>query len=74
MDLLAELPRLLPAAIAWAEQRARKAAEVGAPLTPAVKIRKQTRININRAQLEAEYPDVFDEVREEKEVVFIDLP
>lgn len=35
MDLLAELPKLLPGAIAWAEERARKAAEVGAPLTPA---------------------------------------
>ncbi len=32
MDLLAELPKLLPGAIAWAEERARKAAEVGTPL------------------------------------------
>jgi hypothetical protein len=29
-----ELPRLLPGAIAWAEARAKKAAEVGTPLTP----------------------------------------
>jgi hypothetical protein len=33
MDLRFELPKLLPGAIAWAELRARKAAEVGAPLT-----------------------------------------
>lgn len=35
MDLRAELPGLLPAAIAWAEARSAKAAEVGAPLTAA---------------------------------------
>lgn len=34
MDLRLELPKLLPSAVAWAEARARKAAEVGAPLTP----------------------------------------
>jgi hypothetical protein len=34
VDLRVELPKLLPSAIAWAEDRARKAAEVGAPLTP----------------------------------------
>ena len=34
VDLRRELPRLLPGAIAWAEARARKAAEVGTPLTP----------------------------------------
>jgi hypothetical protein len=33
MDLLRELPRLLPGAIAWAEARAKRAAEVGSPLT-----------------------------------------
>ncbi len=33
MDLRDELPKLLPGAIAWAEDRARKAAEVGTPLT-----------------------------------------
>jgi hypothetical protein len=33
VDLRDELPKLLPGAIAWAEDRARKAAEVGAPLT-----------------------------------------
>lgn len=33
MDLRRELPRLLPGAIAWAEARARKAAEAGSPLT-----------------------------------------
>jgi hypothetical protein len=32
-DLRRELPRLLPGAIAWAEARARKAAEAGSPLT-----------------------------------------
>jgi hypothetical protein len=34
VDLLRELPKLLPGAIAWAEARAKKAAEVGTPLTP----------------------------------------
>jgi hypothetical protein len=34
VDLRRELPRLLPGAIAWAEERARKAVEVGSPLTP----------------------------------------
>jgi hypothetical protein len=34
MDLRAELPKLLPSAIAWAEGRAKKATEVGTPLTP----------------------------------------
>ena len=34
MDLRSQLPKLLPGAIAWAEARARKAAEVGSPLTP----------------------------------------
>ena len=34
MDLLSQLPRLLPGAIAWAEARAKRAAEVGSPLTP----------------------------------------
>jgi len=33
VDLRRELPKLLPAAIAWAEARAKKASEVGAPLT-----------------------------------------
>ncbi|HJT62061.1 MAG TPA: hypothetical protein VJ797_10315 [Burkholderiales bacterium] len=33
MDLRDALPRLLPGAIAWAEDRASKAAAVGAPLT-----------------------------------------
>ena len=33
MDLRRELPKLLPGAIAWAEARARRAAEVGIPLT-----------------------------------------
>ena len=33
MNLLQELPRLLPAAIAWAEARAARAAEVGESLT-----------------------------------------
>jgi hypothetical protein len=33
LDLLAELPKLLPRAIAWAQERARRAAEVGTPLT-----------------------------------------
>ena len=33
MDLRNELPKLLPSAIAWAEDRARKAAAVGTPLT-----------------------------------------
>jgi hypothetical protein len=33
VDLRNELARLLPSAIAWAEDRARKAAEVGTPLT-----------------------------------------
>jgi len=33
VDLRRELPKLLPGAIAWAEARARKASEVGAPLT-----------------------------------------
>src|SRR5947207_2504076 len=32
--LLSQLPELLPDAIAWAEARAKKAAEVGSPLTP----------------------------------------
>jgi hypothetical protein len=34
VDLRRELPRLLPGAIAWAEARARRAAEAGSPLTP----------------------------------------
>lgn len=34
MNLLQELPRLLPGAIAWAEARAARAAEVGDSLTP----------------------------------------
>ena len=34
-DLHLQLPALLPRAIAWAEARARRAAEVGAPLTAA---------------------------------------
>lgn len=34
MDLQRALPQLLPGAIAWAEARARRAAEVGEPLTP----------------------------------------
>lgn len=34
VELLRELPKLLPGAIAWAEARSKKAAEVGAPLTP----------------------------------------
>jgi hypothetical protein len=34
MDLRLELPKLVPGAVAWAEARARKAVEVGAPLTP----------------------------------------
>ncbi len=34
MNLLQELPRLLPGAVAWAEARAARAAEVGEPLTP----------------------------------------
>ncbi|UCH50158.1 MAG: hypothetical protein JSU95_08850 [Betaproteobacteria bacterium] len=33
IDLAAELPRLLPKAIAWAEQESAAALEVGAPLT-----------------------------------------
>lgn len=33
MNLLQELPKLLPGAIAWAEARAARAAEVGEPLT-----------------------------------------
>lgn len=33
MDLRRELPKLLPGAIAWAEARAKKAAELGVPLT-----------------------------------------
>jgi hypothetical protein len=35
MDLRQELPALLPAAIAWAEARAKRAAEVGITLTAA---------------------------------------
>jgi hypothetical protein len=34
VDLRNQLPKLLPGAIAWAEARAAKAAEVGSPLTP----------------------------------------
>ena len=34
MDFLEELPTLLPGAIAWAEARAARAAEVGESLTP----------------------------------------
>jgi hypothetical protein len=34
VDLRSQLPKLLPAAIAWAEARAKKAAEAGSPLTP----------------------------------------
>ena len=34
MNLLQQLPGLLPGAIAWAEARAKRAAEVGEPLTP----------------------------------------
>lgn len=41
---------------------------------PAVKIRKQLRTGVDAKQLEALFPDVYDEVRTEKEVVFIDLP
>jgi hypothetical protein len=33
VDLRRELPKLLPGAIAWAEARAKRAAEVGSPLT-----------------------------------------
>ena len=33
VNLLSQLPKLLPAAIAWAEVRAKRAAEVGSPLT-----------------------------------------
>ena len=33
MDLQRELPKLLPGAIKWAEARAKKASEVGVPLT-----------------------------------------
>jgi hypothetical protein len=33
VDLRRELPKLLPGAIAWAEARAKRAAEVGIPLT-----------------------------------------
>jgi hypothetical protein len=33
VDLRRELPKLLPGAIAWAEARARRTAEVGIPLT-----------------------------------------
>jgi hypothetical protein len=33
VDLRRELPKLLPGAIAWAEARAKRAAEVGNPLT-----------------------------------------
>lgn len=33
MDLVRDIPRLLPGAIAWAEARARKASEVGTALT-----------------------------------------
>jgi hypothetical protein len=36
VDLLSQLPKLLPGAIAWAEVRAKKAAGVGSPLTPDV--------------------------------------
>ena len=35
MDLRQALPALLPAAIAWAEARAKRAAEVGSALTAA---------------------------------------
>jgi predicted phage-related endonuclease len=41
---------------------------------PAVKLRKSTRVGVDAKQLEAMYPDVFDEVRKETEVVTIDLP
>lgn len=34
MDLRRKLPELLAGAIAWAEARAKRAAEVGSPLTP----------------------------------------
>lgn len=34
MNLLQELPRLVPPAVAWAEARSARAATVGAPLTP----------------------------------------
>ena len=34
MNLLQELPRLLPGAITWAEARAKRAAEIGDPLNP----------------------------------------
>lgn len=41
---------------------------------PAVKLRTQVRVGVDRAALEAQYPDVFDEVRTEKEITIIDLP
>jgi hypothetical protein len=41
---------------------------------PCVKLRKSTRVGVDAKQLEALYPDVFDEVRTAKEVVTIDLP
>lgn len=51
--LLGRLPELLPGAIAWAEARARKAAEVGSALTPeeqgiarAVGVAKPERVRI----------------------------
>jgi hypothetical protein len=40
---------------------------------PAVKIRRQIRRGVDRAALEAKYPDVFEEVSSETEVVILDL-
>ncbi len=41
---------------------------------PAVKLRKSVRVGVDAKMLEAVYPDVFDEVKKQTEVVTIDLP
>lgn len=41
---------------------------------PAAIKRTQVRRNVDRKKLEAEYPDVFDDVMTESEVVILDLP
>jgi hypothetical protein len=57
MDLRQALPALLPAAIAWAEARAKKAAEVGSALTPAEQeIARQVGVS-QTARVRAEFVD-----------------
>lgn len=41
---------------------------------PAVKVRRSTRRTVNAKELEAKYPDVYDEVMSETEIVTLDLP